>query len=183
MLWESTIQALGVRQMPNQDWVALLRGPKFKNGLAPNSMMGDYWSGRDGAFHETKRPGPDARNNINNQGGWMATRKQIYNWHTRVCPGGFLPPFDPPHYRFDGLDLRDVEWWSGGLSLVTYRHACNMQRIVSLDHFEQHLVYHTANNKQTQLSYRRFTKASDLVGQLRTTAKNAEKAIAKEGGK
>lgn len=111
----------------------------------------------------------------------MATRKQIWEWHTEVCPGGFLPPYDVPDYHFDGLDMRNVEYWSGGISLFTKRHACNLQRFISLDpdHFNRQLLYHTANNKQRQLHGRRksFVKANDLLGQLNTVRKNAEAEI------
>jgi len=104
----------------------------------------------------------------------MGTKRQIYHWHTDICPGSFLPPFDAPHFRFDGLDLRDVEWWSGGLHLFTLRHACNMQRIVLLDDttFGKHLLYHTANNKQQNKPYE---YAGELVGQLRTVTQNAQR--------
>lgn len=190
MLWETEIQPLGVRKLPPEsslDWVALLRGPTHDGSKPANSIIGDYWAGNDGYFtgKEARRPGGDSRKFINNMGGWMATRQQIWNWHTQICPGGFLPPFEAPHYRFDGLDLRDVEWWSGGLHLVTKRHACNMQRIVSLNpqDFSKHLIYHTANNKQTQLGLGRFTKAQDLLGQLNTVRKNAEAAMLKEATK
>jgi hypothetical protein len=52
------------------------------------------------------------------------------------------------------LALNLPEWWSGGLHLVTKRHACNLQRIVSLDpdQFGLHLLYHTANNKQASIT-------------------------------
>jgi hypothetical protein len=181
ILWETGILALGVRKMQSSflDWVTLLRGPKSKGDVLPNTVIGDYWSGKGGYFGKEKRPGFDSRKYINNQGGWMATRQQIWDWHTRICPGGFLPPYEAPHYRFDGLDLRDVEWWSGGLHLSTFRHACNMHRIVTLDQFDKHLIYHTANNKQTQLGLHRFTKADDLLGQLKTVQKSAAQAIEK----
>ena len=148
----------------------------------PNTIIGDFWSGINGFFQGKRHPGGNARHYINNQGGWCATRRQIWEWHTEICPGGFLPPYEAPHYRFDGLDLRDVEWWSGGLHLATKRHACNMQRIISMkpEHLHLHFLYHTANNKQAQLGLSRFTKATDLLGQLNTIRKDAQKTILKE---
>jgi hypothetical protein len=78
----------------------------------------------------------------------------------------------------DGLDPRNVEFWSGGLNLFTARHACNMQRLVSLDpdKFAKQLVYHSANNKQRQLhgNKKAFVKINDLFGQLLTITKDAE---------
>lgn len=60
----------------------------------------------------------------------------------------FLSPYDLPHYRFDGLDMRSVEYWSGGIQLVGV-NACNLQRIITMDPdgFSKHLLYHTSNNK------------------------------------
>lgn len=182
--WESNIVALGVRQMPVESklgWVLMQRGP----GNVPDRKMGigDYWSGTDKKYFDGKqaRPRPGDFANINNQGGWMATRQQIWEWHTNICLGGFLPPYDVPHYRFDGLDLRNVEYWSGGLHLVTTRHACNMQRIVSLEpkKFARHLIYHSSNNKQRQLASKKrlFTKVNDLLGQLNTVRNNALKKM------
>jgi hypothetical protein len=116
MLWETEILSLGVRKMPEGDndetsrldWVALLRGPTYDKDTEPNTIIGDYWAGSDGNFGKKKRPNGNARSMINNMGGWMATRQQIWEWHTEICPGGFLPPYEPPHFRFSGLDLRDV---------------------------------------------------------------------------
>lgn len=114
----------------------------------------------------------------------MGTRQQIWEWHTEVCPGGFLPPYEAPHFRFDGLDMRNVEWWSGGINLVTQRHACNMQRLISLEpsQFARHLIYHSANNKQRQLQHKKhtFVKVNDFYGQLLTVKKNAQRAMEKE---
>ena len=137
-LWETGIQALGVRKMPDDQWVVFQRGP-----TSGRHMSNDYWSGKDGYFGGEHRPHGGNFGFINNQGGWMATRQQIWEWHSEICPGGFLPSFEPPHFNYDGLDLRNVEYWSGGLSLVTSRHACNLQRIVSLDpnRFARHLMY------------------------------------------
>ena len=105
-----------------------------------------------------------------------------WRWHTEICPGGFLPPYDGPHYNHDGLDMRNVEWYSGGLQLCTVQHSCNMQRILLLEpeNFSKSLLYHTANNKQRQLTNIReeaFTKANTLLGQLNTIKKRAEKEM------
>jgi len=185
-LWEVNIFPLGVRKMPSNswlDWVVMQRGPSQKK-LNATEAIGDYWSNRkDDYWKGKKRPAPQEFKYINNQGGWMATRQQIWEWHTEICPGGFLPPYEPPHYRFDGLDMRNVEWYSGGMQLSTIRHACNMQRIIALDpeHFSKSLLYHSANNKQRQLAAQgkrdSFTKANTLLGQLNTIKKRAEKEI------
>lgn len=68
---------------------------------------------------------------------------------------------------------------SGALHIFTVRHACNLQRIVMLDpdEFSKSLIYHTANNKQRQLSGKRekcFVKANTLLGQLNTIKKRAK---------
>jgi hypothetical protein len=93
-------------------------------------------------------------------------------------------PYDPPQYNYDGLDLRSVEYWSGGIQLVGV-NSCNLQRIVSLDPrgFSQSLLYHTSNNKQRsplvrpQFSGRHI---QDFWGQLVTVKHAAEAAIAAE---
>ena len=185
MLWETNALPLGVRQMPKDswlDWVIMQRGPS-QNKLHMNEVIGDYWSNRNNDYWKNEhRPKPLEFKYINNQGGWMATREQLWHWHTEICPGGFLPPYEAPHYRFDGLDMRNVEWYSGGMQLSTIRHACNMQRIIVLDpkNFSKSLIYHTANNKQRQLQHKRessFVKANTLLGQLNAIKKRAEKEI------
>mmetsp|Transcript_28177 Transcript_28177/g.58975 ORF Transcript_28177/g.58975 Transcript_28177/m.58975 type:complete len:266 (-) Transcript_28177:128-925(-) len=194
MLWETNILPLGVRQMPEDswlNWVALLRGPN-QNKLDENQVIGDYWSNRDHKYSGkdnwgNRRPAPQEFKYINNQGGWMATRQQLWEWHTEICPGGFLPPYEAPHYRFDGLDMRNVEWYSGGMQLSTIRHACNLQRIIVADNpqnFSKSLLYHSANNKQRQLAAEgkresAFVKANTLLGQLNTIRKQAGAEIPK----
>ena len=190
-LWETNILALGVREMPNTSdlgWVMMQRGPGAKQ-CEDNEVIGDYWvnskvdvkvRGRDNF-----RPRPTNPNLVNNQGGWMATRQQIWEWHTELCLGGFLPPFDAPHFNFDGLDMRNVEYWSGGLQLFTARHGCNLQRIIPLHptKLSRHLLYHSANNKQQQLSFKmeeRFVKVETLIGQLNHVKKQAEADKLKE---
>ena len=181
-LWESSILALGVHKMPEEstlDWVLFQRGPNT-GGSDPEEILGDYWAGRNGEFKKEQRPAPTKGMYLNNMGGWMASRQQIWNWHMNVCQGGFLPPYDSPHYNMDGKDLRNVEYWSGGLHLFTRRNACNMQRIITMDPegFSKHLIYHTANNKQRQLFPKRekcFNKATTLLGQLNSVRKTAER--------
>jgi hypothetical protein len=81
-LWESSIVALGVRQMPVESklgWVLMQRGPG--KVPEPKTAIGDYWSGTDKYFvGKQGRPRPGDYANINNQGGWMATRQQIWEW-------------------------------------------------------------------------------------------------------
>ena len=95
----------------------------------------------------------------------------------------FLPPYNQTHYRYDGLDMRIVEWYSGGMQLSTVRHSCNMQRIMVIDNptnFSKSLIYHSTNNKQRQLAGKReetFTKANTLLGQLNTIRKQAQNEI------
>jgi hypothetical protein len=121
-LWETNIIALGVRHVEELGWVALLRGPRERNG-EKGLTMSDFWSGTKKYFGTQNRPKPGEFNMINNQGGWMGTRQQIWEWHTgeynwkgeayllirvsfsqiispEICPGGFLPPFEGPHYNW-----------------------------------------------------------------------------------
>lgn len=180
-LWETHIRALGVRQMPSSsflDWVVLQRGGSAYN-MEAEMLIGDYWAGRDGDFVQglPTDARPDSMESIysNNQGGWMATREQIWNWHTRQCFGGFLPPFGGPMYPIDGMN-HVVEYWSGGGNLYGPK-ACNLQRIIPLDpqEFSRHLVYHTSNNKQKQLKFVRglFSEVDTMLGQLHTVKKRA----------
>ncbi|GKY92537.1 hypothetical protein MPSEU_000224000 [Mayamaea pseudoterrestris] len=186
MLWETNIMPLGVRKLPDEswiNWVVTQRGPN-QGKLNATSIIGDYWTNRNNDYYPgSSRPSGQEFRYINNQGGWMATRQQLWRWHTEICPGGFLPPYEAPHYRYDGLDMRNVEWYSGAMQLSTVRHACNMQRIIMLDpaNFSKSLLYHTANNKQKQLRDEGkgewFVKANTLLGQLNTIRKRAEKDI------
>jgi hypothetical protein len=181
-IWETHIKALGIRHIPGSSlgWVLLQRGgSSFK--LEPELLIGDYWAGRDGDFaHGSPADArPDSMESIysNNQGGWMATKEQLWSWHTRQCIGGFLPPFSSPEiYPMDGMN-HVVEYWSGGGNLYG-RLACNLQRIIPLDpsHFSRHLLYHTSNNKQKQLKFVQglFSQVDTLLGQLHAVCKRAE---------
>ena len=176
--WETSLDVLGIRNFPNRaawDWVLLQAGNQEQFYPRPKFVIGDYWSGRDGYFD--KRPNRDSGPYLNNQGGWMATRRQLLEWHSHWCVGGFLPPFDKPMFTYDGLDLRSVEYWSGGIQIVSAK-ACNLQRIVLMDpdDFSKHLLYHSSNNKQrTRAVKRRFSRTIDeFWGQLNMVRKNAE---------
>jgi hypothetical protein len=56
-----------------------------------------------------------------------------------------------------------------------------MQRLVSLDpdDFSEQLIYHSANNKQRHLSWRKKScvKINELFGQLTTTSQDAEEKM------
>lgn len=195
-IWETNLRALGIRKMPETsilDWVVLQRG---RRTMVPDKVqqrwvqvdvtIGDYWAGRDGNF-EIGYGRPDTKQFVylNNQGGWMATRQQLWEWHTDFCQGGFLPPFDSPHFNLDGLDTRNIEYWSGGLHIFTYEHGCNLQRIISLDpdRFAAQLLYHSSNNKQrfwTGAKQVRFTNVNDFLGQLCAVRNNAKAAMARQ---
>ena len=185
VIWETNVRALSVRRLPegsDLDWVALLPGPG--KHLSSKELVGGYWSGRTGAFGDpaTNKPSPGMPDLIAQQGGWMATKEQIFRMHTGdVCQGTFLPPFDGPVYRRDGQESMNVEFWSGGYQFFTgVKGGCNMQRVVSLRHpndFGKHLIYHVANNKQRQLARKRMLRAEHLLGQLNTVRKRAEAAM------
>eukprot|EP00547_Thalassionema_nitzschioides_P001205 CAMPEP_0194213304 /NCGR_PEP_ID=MMETSP0156-20130528/13757_1 /TAXON_ID=33649 /ORGANISM="Thalassionema nitzschioides, Strain L26-B" /LENGTH=542 /DNA_ID=CAMNT_0038941297 /DNA_START=82 /DNA_END=1706 /DNA_ORIENTATION=+ len=184
MIWETSIIALGIHLMPENstlDWVFLQRGPSEGRQLDIEDVIGEYYSGQNKEFG-VARPSSYKGKYINNQGGWMASRHEIWEWHDSICPGGFLPPFDVPHFNRDGLDLRNVEYWSGGLHLFTRQNACNLQRIVAIDpeRFSKHLIYHSSNNKQRQRTAQReerFVKANTLLGQLNSVTKKALRVL------
>ena len=169
VVWESSIQGFMLREMPPSSplgWVALLGGPseEYKNELS-----GKY-THRD--THKTRYSDPRL---ISQSAGWMMTRQEILEHHNNLCKGGFLPPFDKPHFQHDGLYLNNVEYWSGGLQMWCWRDGCNIQRIISLHpaNFSKHLLYHTANNKQVGVRQPRLVKANTLLGQLNSYRKNA----------
>ena len=89
--WETSIDALGVRQMPPESdlgWVLLLGGSNNEN------FIGDWWSGRGkktAYFGQEPRPDRKRGRYLSNQGGWMGTRRQILRWHNEFCKDGFLP--------------------------------------------------------------------------------------------
>jgi hypothetical protein len=179
--WETSIDALGIRKLPDHSslgWALLQVGNVEEWYDDKSFIIGDYWSGRDRYYGKEDRPPRTKGRYLNNQGGWMATRRQIWEWHSRWCLGGFLPPFDPRSFDFDGLDTRSVEYWSGGIQLFGFK-SCNLQRIIPLEPagFSKQLLYHSSNNKQRQKNVQhRFSSRSinQFWGQLNTVRKNAE---------
>ena len=98
--WETSLEALGIRRMPQSSqlltWVLLLGGNNQIEGWGdrPEYVVGDYWSGRGPHFYfgdHFRRPDRKIGRYGNNQGGWMATRRQVAEWHSQICPGSFLP--------------------------------------------------------------------------------------------
>jgi hypothetical protein len=113
-LWETNIIALGVRHIEGMGWVALLRGPR-ERADEKGMTLSDFWSGTNKYFGGARRPSPGAFNMINNQGGWMGTRQQVWEWHTDICLGGFLVRFRdacPFEYRLTIRHLIFFFWAS-----------------------------------------------------------------------
>lgn len=194
--WETSLDALGVRKMPNGDWVLLQAGNDDKIYSNLDTIIGDYWSGCDYHFDNQwkrdqlwtgERPPRTPGQYINNMGGWMATREQIWGWHTKYCMGGFLPPYNSPRFPGDGLDKETVEFWSGGLQLVGPR-ACNLQRIIPLDpkYFDKHLLFHSSNNKHKSALVKPFFSPDSIDvfwARLNTVKTNALKNLESGGCK
>lgn len=90
VLWETSIRSIGVRKFPEPiGWAGLLVGIH----PSKNNYIGSYWSGEDGAFgKEATRPGRSGEM-MAQQAGFMASKPQIM-FFQKMCPGGFLPPFN-----------------------------------------------------------------------------------------
>lgn len=188
MLWETNAISMGVRplmqpilandkdkeQSPSnssssaalQGWVAMLPGPYFsKRGFWPGKLVEP----------RPNRPRGYEGASIAQSAGWMATRGEILNLHQKFCNGGFLPPLDPPKFHQDGMWRNTVEFWSGGIQLVSALF-CDTQRIVTLDsaeEFSKHLIYHSSNNKQFSIARKRLVLAENLFAQLQASKRFA----------
>lgn len=178
--WETKLEYLRLRQLPNDAWAVLQAGNVDLIWKNPHFVIGGYWADQSGylGMNETERPDLSLGQFANNQGGWMATANQLFTWHKRWCRGGFLPPYNPPYYEYDGLDTRTVEYWSGGIHIAG-AFGCNMQRIILLDpeSFSMQLLYHSSNNKQRQRNIQyRFSPRNiqEFWGQLNAIRKKAE---------
>jgi hypothetical protein len=143
VLWETSVKALAVRQLPAtasttssesmMDWVTLLPGPGKR--LESEDIVDSYWSGKISKNNVWKeKPSPGQPELIAQQGGWMATKEQIIRLNYQavditdnkpiLCQGSFLPPFDRPIYRSDGQESMNVELYVG-VSFNIYDISCN----------------------------------------------------------
>ena len=177
--WETSIDVLGIRQLPTKEWVLLLAGNNDALYPQPEYIIGDYYP--NDWYNHTPRPDKTKSRYMSNQGGWMGTRHQIIEWHSHWCPGGYLPPFLAPYHKFDGLHLQSVEYWSGGGQLVG-PHACHLQRIIPLEptQFSRSLLYHTSNNKQRSHNVRhRFSSRTvdEFWAQLNSIRQRAVRVL------
>ncbi len=114
MVWESGVRGISVRKMPRPSrlkWVGFLTGPSGKHKLHA------YWPGSNGVLPNSEQADEYDPNFLANSAGWLATRSQIMEKHEHICDGGFLPPFGPPTYPFDALQMHNVEFWSGGIQM------------------------------------------------------------------
>jgi hypothetical protein len=178
-IWETAIQALGVRKFPESSylgWVAYLPGV-VNDQLKPATDF--YWSGRSGILGKGPvRPSPHHLHFFAHQAMYIMTRDQMLRLDTQLCQGRFLPPFSSVVRRNgifwpeDELFLNSAEFMVGGLQLYTQgaknaeKAGCNLQRVVSLSNFSNHLVYHISNNKQRTIDPSRHVLADDLLRQL-----------------
>lgn len=171
VMWETNIQATGVRKYPSPiGWVAVLP-------VEDRSDVGSFWSGYPATYGETNMKRPrriDAT--LAQQAGFMATRSQIEYFHEVACPGGFLPPFDSPHWKGDSLQRHSVEFWSGGFQLFGQ---CFLNRILSVDPrmFEKQLIYHVSNNKQRTIAAKKVIRLQDYYGQIMRVKERAEEFL------
>jgi hypothetical protein len=185
--WETSIDALGVRFMPEDSglgWVLMQAGNDDEKIPSINKIMGQYWSGNDHNYFNYSRPHRSKNRYVNNQGGWMATKRQVFEWHTQQCgEKSLLPPYNRSTLEYDGLP-KPVEFWSGGIQTFG-AYACNIQRIMPLapEMFSRHLLYHTSNNKQRSDNVlHRYSSLTinEFWAQLNTVRKNAERKMQQE---
>ena len=169
MVWETSVVAMRLYEFPLLGWVVLLEG-QFGEG-APYAFDPKM------VYNFTHKPRPHRSNPRfgGQSGGWMMTQREALQASVEFCEGGFVPPYYRPHFPHDGLFgySSSVEFFSGGLELWQKPSGCNLQRIIVLDQFSHHLLYHTSNNKQRSIPQERRIKAQDLLAQLHTVKEKA----------
>ena len=170
LTWEAAIQSFSLREFPSSsslNWVAFLPGV-MKLPDEDNPLMASYYT----SGNNKDRPFQGRPELFAQQGGFMISRDYIHLLETELCPGRFLPPFNEPIFRNNGLWQNNVEFYSGGFQLFSNNledAGCNLQRIIDLNNFSQHMIYHTTNNKQKQTTIRRdrLVKVDHMFRQLR----------------
>lgn len=182
IIWETAILGFGVRRVPDlasgakdNPWLALMAGPRLRH------VLPQYWSGKL-LTPEPQRPTTSDPRYFSQSAGWMASRREILEYHTQHCAGGFLPPFEAPRHFQDGYWRNNVEYWSGGIQL--WGGTCNIQRFVSLEYngqdFDKHLLYHSSNNKQfSSKAQQRLVLATTLLAQLQQVQAQGQKELLK----
>lgn len=162
IIWETSIDGITVRELPDGSWVGLLM-----SGGVNDTTIASFSS--DAAVQRL----PNDPKLVAQSAGWMMTRRQILELQVDLChSSSFLPPFH--ELQSDGLWMMSTEYWSGGIQM--WLDGCNVQRVISLDdpkNFSKHLLYHTSNNKQRVVAPRRQVDANLLLRQLSDLRKNA----------
>jgi len=165
--WEWNAAALGVRKLPSPlGWV----------GVVPSVAAG-WLRAYTGLGAIGDSPDPSAAPLWGQQGGWMATRGQIRRFQ-HYCRGAFLPPRGAEEVDV-WLPRYNVEFWSGGFQLFSWRH-CGVGRIIRFETpyaFASHLVLHATGNKQRQKPHEMHRAASALEA-LHRAATHANASLA-----
>lgn len=167
LTWEAAIQSFSLREFPSSsslNWVAFLPGV-MKLPDEDNPLMASYYT----SGNNKDRPFQGRPELFAQQGGFMISREYIHLIETDICPRRFLPPFEEPIFLNNGLWQNNVEFYSGGFQLFSNNPedaGCNLQRIIDLDNFSKHLIYHTTNNKQKSIHRERLVKVDRLFSQL-----------------
>jgi hypothetical protein len=152
----------------DNDWVAFLSGPPAGPRLVPS-----YWPGNlRPQTPKLQHPAASSSQYLGQSAGWMATPVEILEFHNELCDGGFVPPFDAPKFPRDGFWRNNVEFWSGGIQL--WCSTCAIQRFIPIQQFDQHLLYHSSNNKQFGKPRPRLVLEQHLSGQLQLTQWRAQ---------
>ena len=172
MIWETTlfgqrIRALEPLKFEYLNWIDMLAVSPFSKA-PPGLWPGDITPQKPPYLAPQYTDGK----NLAQSAGWMGSQAEIMEFHTSLCNGGFVPPFDSPTHPSDGWG-GTVEFWSGGIQL--WAEKCRIQRFIPLKEFDRHLLHHTSDNKQLKMPQERQVLAQDMLGQLQVVAEHAAK--------
>lgn len=178
--WETNVKAFSLHQFPTEsnllDWVALMMGPQ--NNLREEQASEGFGSKRKGALNVEDRPQMDEVSHLlAKQGGWMATKTQLVRMNNQLCKSYFLPSFSRNYekYRsYNDVGTQNIE--SRSESNEVFTGGCNIQRMISMNpnHFSKHLLYHTADHRQTEIERNSTVRINDLFDQLNHLRKTAK---------